>query len=357
MQFQNKNQIAWLTALTLLFSYAEMLLPRTVPFFRLGLGNAVILAALNLNLNFSSFFLLTILKSISASLMAGTLFSPFLLLSLTQSVFSGLLMYFLFRLNRLFRHRPLSLYGISLAGAAFSALVQIFLSSLYLGAGTMSLLGPMLLFSVLSGIITAITAEFFFDLKDGESLPLVTAKTAVSQGSTTVLSSTTPSAGTPRNAPSRRNTVILASAILIFAASVFFIKPLIILAAAMLISLILQKISGRKIQLLPHLSLWLFVIISSLFLPEGKIIYKIGNLPVTQGALLSGITKAIRLSTVSALSQCAAGLRPSGNSLIAITLDYYRQMQDTFQKASGNLIHRIRKAVNQHIPQQNQKEQ
>ena len=199
MQFQNKNQIAWLTALTLLFSYAEMLLPRTVPFFRLGLGNAVILAALNLN--FSSFFLLTILKSISASLMAGTLFSPFLLLSLTQSVFSGLLMYFLFRLNRLFRHRPLSLYGISLAGAAFSALVQIFLSSLYLGAGTMSLLGPMLFFSVLSGIITAITAEFFFDLKDGESLPLVTAKTAVSPGSTTVLSSTTPSAGTPRNAP------------------------------------------------------------------------------------------------------------------------------------------------------------
>ena len=80
MLSQNKNRIAYLSALTLLFSYAEMLLPRFVPFFRLGLGNIAILLAFDLSL--PSFLLLTVFKAITASLMAGTLFSPFFLISL-----------------------------------------------------------------------------------------------------------------------------------------------------------------------------------------------------------------------------------------------------------------------------------
>ena len=80
----SKNTLAYLWALTLLFSYAEMVLPRLVPFFRLGLANTVILLALDIN--FSSFIILSILKATAASLMGGTLFSPFFLISLLQSV-------------------------------------------------------------------------------------------------------------------------------------------------------------------------------------------------------------------------------------------------------------------------------
>ena len=49
MHGQTKKKIAYFASLTLLFSYIEMILPRTVPFFKLGLGNIAMLMALELN--------------------------------------------------------------------------------------------------------------------------------------------------------------------------------------------------------------------------------------------------------------------------------------------------------------------
>ena len=82
----NKERIAYLGALTLLFSYAEMLLPRFVPFFRLGLGNIAILLAFELS--FPSFLILTVIKAVTSCLMSGTLLSPFFIISLAQSAAS-----------------------------------------------------------------------------------------------------------------------------------------------------------------------------------------------------------------------------------------------------------------------------
>ena len=171
MQSANKNQIARLAALTLIFSYAELLIPRALPFFRLGLGNIALLMGLAAGLTFPTFMLLSVVKTVAANLMAGTLFSPFFLVSFAQSLVSALVMFGLYRVGRPglrstdeglsdasregIRRRLLSLYGISVCGAASSAVVQIALTSLYLGQGTWSLLGPMLLFNLVSGFITA----------------------------------------------------------------------------------------------------------------------------------------------------------------------------------------------------------
>ncbi|MCQ2583384.1 MAG: Gx transporter family protein [Treponema sp.] len=339
MQLQNKNRIAYLTALTLLFSYAEMLLPRIVPFFRLGLGNIVILLSFDLCL--PSFLILTVLKAAASSLMGGTLLSPFFLISIAQSVFSGLLMYSLFYLNRRFKEKLLSVYGISVAGSALSALIQVLLCTIYLGKGTLSLLGPMLLFNTISGILTAALSQ---TLKiqpannigglGGGSFPLATAANA---------SSATLSTGSnaARNARFKK-TFVLAALLLIFAAAVLLIKNIYILTAALVLALIMQKLSKRKILLLPHLSLWIFVIISCLFIPEGKILFKIWNFSVTQGALFTGIEKALKLSCVSALSQCAAGLRPDEKTLLGLSLGYYRRLSDFFRNAEGSLFTRIK---------------
>ena len=108
MQSRNKASLAYLCALTLLFSYAEMILPRVVPFFRLGLANTVILLALDIN--FGSFVILSILKATAASLIGGTLFSPFFLISLVQSLVSALVMRFL---HKFISKKAISLYGIS----------------------------------------------------------------------------------------------------------------------------------------------------------------------------------------------------------------------------------------------------
>lgn len=316
MQFQNKNKIAYLGALTLLFSYAEMLLPRFTPFFRIGLGNIAILLAFELNP--LSFMLLTLIKAFASSLMAGTLFSPFFLISLGQSFFSGMMMYLLARLNRKCKNNLLSLYGISIFGSAVSALIQIFLSTLYLGKGTYSLLGPMLLFSLFSGIITAF---FSLILHIPEQAPNLIRKESVEK---------------------KQPVLLLALLILTASAAIFMIKNLIILSLALILALILQLISGRKIYIFPHISLWIFVVISTLFIPNGEVLIKIGTFSITKGSLIIGITKALKLSIVSALSQCAASLKPRGDRPLALVLAYFTALSNLFRSSQGNFIQKLK---------------
>ena len=316
MQFQNKNKIAYLGALTLLFSYAEMLLPRFTPFFRIGLGNIAILLAFDLNP--LSFMLLTLIKAFASSLMAGTLFSPFFLISLGQSFFSGMMMYLLARLNRKCKNILFSLYGISILGSAVSTLIQIFLSTLYLGKGTYSLLGPMLLFSLFSGIITAF---FSLILHIPEQAPNLIRKESVEK---------------------KQPVLLLALLILSASAAIFMIKNLIILSLALILALILQLISGRKIYIYPHISLWIFVVISTLFIPNGEVLIKIGTFSITKGSLIMGITKALKLSIVSALSQCAASLKPRGDRPLALVLAYFTALSNLFRSSQGNFIQKLK---------------
>lgn len=316
MQFQNKNKIAYLGALTLLFSYAEMLLPRFTPFFRIGLGNIAILLAFDLNP--LSFMLLTLIKAFASSLMAGTLFSPFFLISLGQSFFSGMMMYLLARLNRKCKNKLFSLYGISILGSAVSALIQIFLSTLYLGKGTYSLLGPMLLFSLFSGIITAF---FSLILHIPEQAPTLIRKESVEK---------------------KQPVLLLALLILSASAAIFMIKNLIILSLALILALILQLISGRKVYIFPHISLWIFVVISTLFIPNGEVLIKIGTFSITKGSLIIGITKALKLSIVSALSQCAASLKPRGDRPLALVLAYFTALSNLFRSSQGNFIQKLK---------------
>ena len=333
MQSANKNQIARLAALTLIFSYAELMLPRVVPFFRLGLGNAALLMGLALGLTFPAFMLLAVVKAVAANLMAGTLFSPFFLVSFAQSLVSALIMFGLYRASRPGREggrrRLLSLYGISVCGAAASAVVQIALSSLYLGHGTWSLLGPMLLFNLMSGFITAWIAEILgnSDTGGGNLYPEFCEAKLQTQV--------------------RRRNIFCLALIFAAAASVFFIKNTAVLCGLLLLSFLAQKISGRKILLLPHISLWLFVLITSVFVPNGRVLFTVAGFSFTGGALLSGLQKALRLSIVSALSQTAATIRLTTNpdSLLALTLAYYGEMSDIFRNTPGSIISKIKAAL------------
>ena len=336
MPFQNKalskNALAWCCALTLLFSYAEMILPRVVPFFRLGLANTVILLALDIK--FSSFFILSILKATAASLMGGTLFSPFFLISIMQSILSALVMRLL---HKIISKKVISLYGISIAGSAVSAFVQITLAALYIGSGTFSLLGPMLIFNTISGIITAFFSEkICVVLKESEFLKNNEARAAIQNDEVSKVSEPRPAAQ-----------IALALTLIAFSASVFFLKDLRVLGGALLVSLIAQRfLFKRNIFFWPHLSLWLFVFISAAFVPNGKVLCKLWNLSLTKGALLLALQKALTLSTVSALSQCAVCLKPGKNTLLGQSLQYYKLMSDSFLKTQGSIIKKIKAALN-----------
>ncbi|MCR5218959.1 Gx transporter family protein [Treponema sp.] len=327
MQLQSREKVAYLTALTLLFSYVEMILPRIIPFFRLGLGNIAILMALGMP--FSSFMLLSLLKATAASLMGGILFSPFYLVSLLQSFFSALVMYGIFLLNKKCKDKLISVYGISVTGSAVSALVQIISCAFYLGEGTYVLLGPMLIFNTASGIITAyISTKISGEIKS-DSLE----KILRTESSKRV---------NDENKNHSFSQILYLFVLLVFSASLFFIDNIYILIAALVISFIAQKISGRKILLLPHLSLWIFIFLSTLVIPEGRVVFRIWNFGITQGALITALEKSLRLSAVSALSQCAVSLKPSEESLLGLILAYYRTLSESFRNSSGNIFSRVK---------------
>lgn len=325
MQSRNKS-LAYLCALTLLFSYAEMILPRIVPFFRLGFANTVILIALDID--FGSFIVLSVLKAVAASLMGGTLFSPFFLISLAQSVLSALVMRLLYKL---ISKKLLSLYGISIAGSAASALVQIGLASLYIGKGTFSLLGPMLIFNTISGALTAFLCEKL-QIKENLSFTKMPETESAVQG--------------PQGRARPALQIILAILLLSLSASIFFIKNLIVLACAFVLSLIAQKLCKRKIFFIPHLSLWLFIFISMIFVPNGEVLFKFWIISITKGSLTMALQKALILSTVSALSQCAVCLKPGRNTLLGLSFEYYRLMINRFTEKDGSIINKIIYALN-----------
>ena len=336
---EKRSRLAYLTALTLIFSYAELLFPRFIPFFKPGLSNIVILSSLNLPA--STFFLLASFKALAASLMSGTLFSPFAAISLAQSVLSGFFMLAVFRLNNFFKKKIFSLYGISVLGSTVSAAAQIFLSALYLGKGTLLLLGPMLIFNAASGIFTAFSAQFFKIPSEAPVFSGTPLRPAPSAGSNAALRACP---GSETN-NARFFNILKISAVISLSVSVFFIKSVPVLSAFFALSLLLQFFSGRKILFMPYIFLWSFVIASSIFVPSGKILLQIGNFSVTQGALLAGTAKALRLSAASAFSQCAANLDVPKKSFTGLTLSYYRALLHILKATPGNIAQRLKTAL------------
>ena len=254
MQFHNKKRIAYLSALTLLFSYAELLLPRIIPFFRLGLGNVAILMAFEMP--FPAFLLLSVIKAVAASLTGGTLFSPFFIISLAQSVSSACLMYVLFKLNKVCRGKLMSIYGVSLAGSALSAFVQISLCTLYLGQGTFSLLGPMFLFNAVSGLITAFIAEVMKAGWAGETTGAEATSEAAPESTPAMQNA--PQSAPANKAPRKKSAALqitLAGAIIVAGAGIFFIDSIPVLCGALVLSFVFQIISGRRIFIIPNISL------------------------------------------------------------------------------------------------------
>ena len=322
MRLQTKKKLSYLLSLTLLFSYVESVLPRTVPFFRLGLGNVAILLAFDLPPY--PFLLLAVLKATASALFSGTLLTPFFLISLVQSFFSAFFMLTLEKMNGFFGKKLVSVYGISVLGSALSAFIQIFCCSLYLGMGTFALLGPMLIFNTISGIVTA-----FFSTKisyDENFLPLEENDFSRKEDEQT---------------ETRKSQIFFTAGILILGSSVFFINKILILTSLLVLCILLQIKCKRKILVLPHISLWVFILISTMFTPEGKILFRFWNFSLTETSLIQGVQKSLRLSALSALSQCAIFLKPPKGSILEASLLYYKTLSEKFRRADGNIFKRI----------------
>ena len=308
----SRDRISRLAALSLFFSALELFVPRILPFFRLGLANIPVLMALSLD--WRSFLVMTLLKGIGTSYTAGNLFSPFAVVSIVQAIGSGAVMYVLHR----FSGKWFSIYGISAAGALASTLLQLILASLYAGPGTMAFLPLMLLLSLPSALLTAFLSGRIPDT-DTECVAM------------------TDNDGSFRIFP-----IILLA---VSGAAMMMTDDLRFLIPSVILSFILQIRCGRKVKLLPHLTLLLFMLVSSMLAPHGKVLMTLLSFPVTEGALLDGLSRSLRLSGGIALSQAFSAFIRPGRGLIGRTLAIFTGLLSAFRNAEGSLRSRFLEAL------------
>lgn len=298
-QAGDKKRLCHLSALALSFSIVESCLPHALPFLRLGLANIPLLWALE-NLGGRYFLALATLKWALGAFVSGTLISPYALVSLSGSLASAIVMLVLYRSLGRF----LSLYPISAASSMASGAAQLVSSSLFLTGTVLRLLPWMLIFNWASGLVVAFLASHLGYADD------VTIEETEDRGKL----SPTP--------------LFYLAGI----ASVAITDSIPLLVLFFILSLALCHITGRRIRPVFYLVSIVAVLVFNLFVPSGKVLWG----PVTLGALEEGLERALKLSSLVALSQAlATEALPSG--LLSGILSLYSQLVNTFLETEGGL--------------------
>lgn len=143
---------AALTALALIFSYVEFLLPipMPIPGIKLGLANVVVIVALY-SLGTASALSVNILRIVLSGLLFGNLFA--ILYSLAGGLFSFLVMWLLKKTNFF------STVGVSMAGGVAHNLGQLTVAALVVSNSKLFYYFPALLFAgMFTGILIGIVA-------------------------------------------------------------------------------------------------------------------------------------------------------------------------------------------------------
>ncbi len=149
--------LAFLSALCFFLSAMEYMIPKPLPFMRLGIANLPLLLAVDL-LPFGPFLALAAVKVLGMSLVTGSLFSYVALFSLAGTFCAALAMY---GARTVFRTR-ISAVGLSVLGAVSSNAVQVVLASFVVFGRAARIIAPVFLaMGLATGLALGIFAERF----------------------------------------------------------------------------------------------------------------------------------------------------------------------------------------------------
>jgi heptaprenyl diphosphate synthase len=151
-----RKTLALLGAFCLFLSTIEYMIPKPLPFMRIGIANLPLMLALDI-FPFHTFLVLAAVKIIGQALITGTLFSYIFLFSLTGTLLSAVSMY---ALRRLLGQR-VSFIGIGALGAMVSNSSQLALAWVFIFRNSVRYIAPVFL---VAGLITGIALGLFCEL-------------------------------------------------------------------------------------------------------------------------------------------------------------------------------------------------
>ena len=156
----SRRTISLLGGFCFFLSALEYMVPKPLPFIRIGLANLPLLLALDI-MPLSSCLILAGLKIAGQSLISGTLFSYVFLFSLGGTGASVLLM---FVLRRGLGKERISLVGVSTAGAMASNGVQLILAYYFIfGESIRYAAVPILALGLVTGTLLGMGAEYYIN--------------------------------------------------------------------------------------------------------------------------------------------------------------------------------------------------
>ena len=149
--------IAFLATMAIFLAIAEHMIPKPLPWMRIGLANAVTLYAFTI-LRPREVFLVVISRTVAASLLIGSFLSVTFILSFAGAVSSFAVMCLLY----LFLRRWFGLVGMSVAGAVTSNMVQLFVvNAVFVGSALSHYFVPILLgFALVGGVLSGLFGRF-----------------------------------------------------------------------------------------------------------------------------------------------------------------------------------------------------
>ncbi|MFP3089530.1 Gx transporter family protein [Treponema sp. TIM-1] len=283
----------------------EYMIPKPLPFMRIGLANMPLIAALDI-LSVKNFALLVFIKILGQGLITGSLFSYVFLFSLAGTLASGAVMYLL---RRCLGSGRIGFVGVSTAGALLSNGVQLVLARLFIfGEGVQFIAPPFLGLGVLTGIVLGLFCEIFTArsrwYRTCRALPL-------GDGAHALPPPDLSDRATPLRGNSGKKTGIpgrdLLFAGFIMMGAFLFNPSTLTRGVQFLLFGIYARLTGKKIAPLFTLFIMAAIVFCNLLVPYGRVLAEFGPLRLTQGSLLSGLHKAITLEGLFFLSKAAIG--------------------------------------------------
>jgi len=302
----NKKQDALVPvfgALCFFLSAIEFVIPKPMPFLRIGLANVPLMLALDV-LSFPAFLSLTLIKILGQAFISGTLFSYLVLFSAAGTMGAALTMYALRKLPR----KAVSLVGISIAGAFVSNFIQLFIGRFFIfGEGIRYIAPPFLLIGTITSLLLGMfcesfkaESEWYAHIRDAEA-PM--------------------NIQLPDDANTAAHPYLRLITGVTLMVALLFIPGLPAKAVIFCAGLILCLAEKQKIHWMPLCISTLGIVVCHLFIPIGKELVSLGNFPLTSGALLNGLEKAIVLQAMIFISRWMLQVRIQIPGLLGMMLD------------------------------------
>jgi heptaprenyl diphosphate synthase len=153
-----RKTVALLGAFCLFLSTIEYMIPKPMPFMRIGIANLPLMLALDI-FPLHTFLVLVAIKVFGQALITGTLFSYIFLFSLAGTTLSALSMYLL---RRALGKNRISFIGVGTMGAMMSNVSQLGLAWVFIFGNSVRFIAPPFLAAgVITGVVLGLFCELF----------------------------------------------------------------------------------------------------------------------------------------------------------------------------------------------------